>query len=664
MVSLRSRRVRMVRQSLALGWVGLWLAGASVQAQGRLPSEDDYFANVPVVLTASRLDQPLNEAPGAITVIDCHTIRLSGARTLAEVMRLVPGYLAGGFNGANPVAAYHVPLDDYGTRNLVLIDGRSVYSTAYLGDTHRGMMDVMLEDIERIEVLRGANSAAYGANAMFGVINIITRHSADTVGGEVSLSSGDNGIRDRRARIGVGNETASFRLSVGEQRDTGYLNAYDDKRLGQVNARADFKPTLSDDVMVAMGASVLDAQEGYSLNDPDNPFHQIRTRNSYVQAEWRRQLSHTDELKVSGNYMEDRREDVTPYPPLPSVMLDFSGLGRRSNFEVQRKWGLSETVRAVVGAGYKDERVKSQALYARKDWLSFHEERLFGTVEWRMTPEWLLNAGLFVGNQSLTGVYTAPRVMVSWLLSPQHTLRMGVTDSVRAPTLFEYAGDVRYYLNGTWLAQTLGTRGNVNPEELRSHEMGYQGRFPDARVTLDVRAYHERVKGLIGPVKYERATPLPVTGYEASEFVKRTGMQVAGVEYQLRWKPFNTTEIWLNQSFTRLRWDNASFNLKNLNRPPEHATTIALFQRLPGDMQLSVIHARMGGMTWRDDRDWLAFSRQTDIRLAYPFRIGQSKAELAYTVQSVEGDRPFFLVRPGFNFKLARKDFLTLRVEM
>lgn len=176
-------RIRRACQGVALGLRMTGLAGASVQAGEHAPTEDDYFAQVPVVLTASRLDQPLNEAPGAMTVIDRDTIRQSGARTVAEVLRLVPGYVLGGWNGANPMASYHVALDDFGGRHLVLIDGRSVYASSYLGDTQRGMMDVLLPDIERIEVLRGANSAAYGANAMFGVVNIITRHSADTVGG-------------------------------------------------------------------------------------------------------------------------------------------------------------------------------------------------------------------------------------------------------------------------------------------------------------------------------------------------------------------------------------------------------------------------------------------------------------------------------------------------
>lgn len=125
------------------------------------------------------------------------TIRLSGARTVADV--LVWCWVFFGWSMA-PILSqlYHIPVDDYGTRNLVLIDGRSVYSSAYLGDTHRGMLDVMLEQSSALKCCAVPDSAAYGANAIFGVINIITRHSADTIGGEVSLTYGDSGIQDRR----------------------------------------------------------------------------------------------------------------------------------------------------------------------------------------------------------------------------------------------------------------------------------------------------------------------------------------------------------------------------------------------------------------------------------------------------------------------------------
>ncbi len=672
MGSLSVLDVRKACHRLVLGLVWAGVAGVSARAAERAPTEEDYFAQVPVVLTASRLDQPLNEAPGAITVIDRQTIRLSGARTLVEVMRLVPGYLAGGWNGANPLASYHIPIDDYGTRNLVLIDGRSVYSTTYLGDTHRGMMDVMLEDIERIEVLRGANSAAYGANAMFGVINIITRHSADTVGGELLVSSGDNGIRDRRARIGVGDETASVRLSVGEQRDTGYLNAYDDRRLGQANLRADFKPSLADDVMVAMGVSYLDAGEGDS--DSENPLHKVRTRDTYVQGEWRRQLGDADELKLSASFMEDAKEDFATAPndratratyPIPGAYftMDYGGVGRRTNVEVQRKLSLSDSVRAVMGMGFKDERARSAPLYNTDRWLSFRETRAFGTLEWRANAQWLFNGGIFVGDHSLAGNYTAPRLMVNWLVSPEHTLRFGVTESIRAPNLYEYKSDTRIYtdVGGLYVHEYAAT-GAVKPEKLLSKELGYVGRFTNLHLTLDARIFQEQMKDVVRTELYRHPETYSINGRRSRDYVNRTGLTMSGAEYQLRWKPFNSTEVWFNQSFNHLTWDDAKLDTNDERRPPEHTTLIALFQRLPGNLQLGVIHERVGSMTWRAREDWMPFAHRTDVRLAYPFRVGVSKAEVAFTVQSVNGPATF--VRIQENFQLARKTFLTLRMEM
>jgi len=634
---------------------------AHAQDSHRVASEDDYFANVPVVLTASRLDQPLNEAPGAITVIDRNTIRLSGARTLVDVLRLVPGYLTGGLNGANPNAAYHIPIDDEGTRNLVLIDGRSVYSSVYKGDTHRGMMDVMLEDIERIEVLRGANSAAYGANAMFGVINIITRHSADTIGGEVSLTKGNNQIWDRRARIGVGDDKASLRLSMGEQRDGGYLDAHDDRRLSQVNLRTDFKPTAVDDVMIRAGLSRLGAQGGYAGNDDDPP-RTVFSRDVHFNGVWKHQLSATDELQCSASYMEDWVRDAVPYPPLPSVLLDFSGTGRRTNLEVQRKTTLSPTVRLVAGAGYKDERAYSPPLYSRTDWLSYNESRAFGTVEWRATPEWLLNAGAFVGHHSVAGQYTAPRLMVNWLPSPEHTFRAGVTESVRTPTLAEYYGDIRYYIGSVLAAQTVAASGHVKPERLRSQELGYLGRFPAQSLTLDVRAYRERMDSVIHNISANRATPLPVSGYDIIDFVNLPGLEIRGAEGQLRWKPQELIELWVNHSVEHVDWDLPRFDAQDERRPPRQATTLGLFMHLPNQVTFTVIAQRLGEMTWRDNRDMLPVTRRTDVRVGMPVRVGDVRAELSYTVQSLEGAHPVFLVREPM--QLGLRSFVQLKMEL
>ncbi len=96
----------------------------------------------------------------------------------------------------------------------LLIDGRSAYSTYFIGSIAGGLQSVALQDIERIEVLRGSNSAAYGARAFLGVINIVTRHTADSLGARGVVTTGENGIHDAQASLGWGTGPGSFRLTV------------------------------------------------------------------------------------------------------------------------------------------------------------------------------------------------------------------------------------------------------------------------------------------------------------------------------------------------------------------------------------------------------------------------------------------------------------------
>jgi iron complex outermembrane receptor protein len=129
-------------------------------------------------LSASRLSQPINEAPAAVTVIDKQMIKDSGAWDLSEIFRLVPGmyvaYHADPYFSADSTVAYHgMVTTTTSDRMQVLIDGRSVYSGLF-GGVNWSDLPIVLADIERIEVIRGPDSASYGANSYLGVINIIT----------------------------------------------------------------------------------------------------------------------------------------------------------------------------------------------------------------------------------------------------------------------------------------------------------------------------------------------------------------------------------------------------------------------------------------------------------------------------------------------------------
>ena len=137
----------------------LWLAGLL----SSLPclATDEFFSEFPVVLSASRLVQPINEAPAAVTVIDRETIRASGVRELADIFRLVPGMTVGRRTGHAPALGFHGFSGGYFRQFQVLVDGVSIYNPLW-GGTEWGELPFAIEDVDRIEVVRGPNAATYG----------------------------------------------------------------------------------------------------------------------------------------------------------------------------------------------------------------------------------------------------------------------------------------------------------------------------------------------------------------------------------------------------------------------------------------------------------------------------------------------------------------------
>jgi outer membrane receptor protein involved in Fe transport len=162
-----------------------------------------------VVLSASRLLQPLNEAPVAVTVIDQEMIRASGFRDIPDLLRLVPGFSVAYTQFNTWTGAYHGLGDGYFRRFQVRVDGRSIYSP-HNGAVLWSDLPLSIDDIERIEVVRGPDAAVYGANAFSGVINIITKTAAQVPGGFVSMQAGNKDMRGLTARYGGGDETAAL----------------------------------------------------------------------------------------------------------------------------------------------------------------------------------------------------------------------------------------------------------------------------------------------------------------------------------------------------------------------------------------------------------------------------------------------------------------------
>jgi len=621
--------------------------------------EDAFFSDMPVVLSVSRLAQPLAEAPGAVTVIDQELIRASGARQLSDVMRLVPGMQVTPTSREAARVTYHGLTEEFPSRLQVLVDGRSQYSPLYQGGVNWNLIPVALEDIDRIEVMRGSNSAAYGANAFLGVINIITLPASQARGGSVSLSSGSGSIHDRFVRLGGSAPGADFRLSVREQADSGLDFVYDSRRNQVVDLRADLHLSDRDELQLNFGAVRNVSQVG-KTTDPCDPAHDFQNRNTTLSASWRRALAADSELKVdyslADEYADDRHLEVCGSDRFD---VNYGGKARRHDLEIQHIFAPATDMRLVWGGALHVENVRMPFYFFGNRTHGRQSERLFANLEWQLAPRWLLNAGGSVEHDSLAGSMLAPRVMLNHHLDGQNTLRVGVSRAFRPPSMFEAKGDWRWVpMGGGSTDYDFMARQGLRPERVDSREIGYLGEFRPYRLSLDVRLFQEHIPNRIQTLPRYLESPWctdPVlTNCDKADYAANgEKVDIQGAEYQMRWQPFNDTRLLLNQSMVHVRAklldvqvndtsDNvAKISNQTRSSAPTHNTVFMLMQKLPWDMDFSLIQSYVGSVRWTRNTT-VAPYRRTDWRLAKRFRVGASNLELAYTGRSTEDSHPEF----------------------
>lgn len=620
-------------------------------------SEKDFLEEMPIILSVSRLPQRLDETPGAVTILDRDFIRSSGARDVADLLRLVPGFQSStSFEADAPQASYHGVYGYYSARIQVLVDGRSVYSNYFAGSVAPGLMTVMLDDIERIEVLRGSNSVAYGARAMLGVVNIVTRHSSDTLGTRAALTRGENGIQDTQLGLGWRTENSSMRLSLDERGDDGLTGSNGHNRVQRVNFRSDWQVSGSSNVQLSAGWMDIASGKGYA-NRPGDGLRDTTFENKFVQVDWKEVLSPDQDLVLSFSHNHENYRDVAPYLPIPGLNLDGSGTTSNNTLTAQHTLRLSPALRMVWGAELRRESVTSRPLFNTAEAIVDDFTRLFTHAEWRLRPDLLLNGGVMAEHSSVSGSSLAPRLMLNWHVTPEQTLRAGISRSFRPPSAFERRSDVRYLFNKRLLEVTFLARGNVESEALLTRELGYLGTFPWLKSTLDVRLFDESFTGYIDGVPY--LVQLDGKSYAPYDYVNVDNFSIRGLELQWKGQPWPGAQLGFNQTFSRMAFQRPPSETKLPAAMPESTSTLFLTQQLPSGLQFSLSHQYSEPLWVQRSGDFRQYIHRTDWRLSKSLRFGHRTGELAVTVQN-QG-QPYADYDSSFLFK--RRAFVTLRID-
>lgn len=287
---------------------------------------------VPEVLTATRLRQSMQQTPAAVTIIDRQMIQQSGIREIPEILRMVPGMVVGYESGSDAFVSYHGTSADYARRMQVLVDGRSIYQTALAAVDWLGM-PIDINDIERIEVIRGPNSAAWGANSFLGVINIITRHPSDVPDVNISYRKGENGIDDYFARVAGGNDVLAWKLAVSGREDEGFGRnmrrdgeTFDSKDIDAINGRAVATINSQSVIDFSFGMAETSAQQ-HRRNDPslyrELPIADIE--NQFVSAAWTFDVSPENQFKAQASHSSYKRHEPWKVQLPPALLTQELG---------------------------------------------------------------------------------------------------------------------------------------------------------------------------------------------------------------------------------------------------------------------------------------------------------------------------------------------------
>jgi len=577
--------------------------------------EADFFDDAPLILTASRMSKPLAESPASVSIIDRQMIESSGVREIADLFRLVPGFIVGYFRGNTPVVTYQGLGQLFSRQIQVLVDGRSVFIPSF-GGVPWSNLPLQIEDIERIEVIRGPNAVTYGAQAFLATINIITRHAAEDFGTRYSITSSDNShpdIKDAYVRVGYHHGDIDWRLSAGTMNDDGFAAINDSKEVNRVNFRLDLQSSSNQFWTLQIGSS--NSINGKGLEgEPRNIERDDEATNSYLSLLWENirgsttstvRLTHARQ-EVIDNFTSDPFDFVGP----ATVLINFDRLSNRSDLELIQSHEINKQLRLVYGGSFRKDRVKSVFLFNDDAFHDLDTSRLFSEIEWRINDNWLIDVGTTLEDSSITSRENSPRLSIIRNIGTDHALRFVASRAKRNPALYEFEGETEFTVNDTVVGNIpvptwLGNN-QILPENILSYELGLRSQFVSGGVSSDVKLFSYEITDLVDFVDIAGTNP-PVKTAD-----NRLEARVTGIE--ISFDQSLTENLDIRSGISILEVDASDKNLQESF--PDRSGFISAHYRFKKFHELSSTYYYIDEMSWLDG-GFVPSINKLDFRYAY-----------------------------------------------
>lgn len=595
----------------------LLLCSTFTVSSGAIAYESDYlYDDIPVVLSANRLLTPQLDAPAAMTVIDREMIERSGARELTDILRLVPGMQVDYFSGHFPVVSYHGMSDLFSRRMQVLVDGSSVYLPSSGGVIWRDL-PWQLEDIERIEVVRGPAAATYGPNSFLAVINIITRHSSLEPKMTIKATSGERDYRKLLLRKGGGDLNKSYRLNLAYGEDGGFEKLYDSQRTRSLNGRVDLRTGRNDELLLNFGYS-----EG--LRNFLNADASQEREAFYSAFRWSRQTNANESFSLNGMYSYNRLHNrfTSNLGGGLFAFVDNSQRSERFDLEFQQTTSPKEELRVVWGAGIRKDQAMAPLWTGDNETKTVHLQRLFANAEWQIADPLILNAGFLAEHNSLSDIDLSPRLAFNYRFLPSHSLRVSASRTSRAPIVTEAYNNVS--LNTNFGSQPISRSvENLENETSRYYEVGYHGFWLKNRLATDFKLFRQTFKRLISS---DPLTPLPVLIDNHDSAI------IKGVEMELDYRPSRDTLLHAGFSLTDI--DNRTSIIDYSHSNPSRNFNLLFSTDLERDWRIGAFFYYRSDMEWQGTANRQSDFRQLDLNLVKSVRLSSTETiEASATLQ-------------------------------
>jgi iron complex outermembrane receptor protein len=646
---------RILKRSCAPAAVACLLS--STAFAGEAPDGDDFTSMsledlmAVEVTTASKRPELVGESAAAVFVLTREDIQRSGAVTLADALRLVPGVNVAKINANSWAVSVRGFNSRFANKLLVMIDGRTVFTPLFSGvlwDQH----NIVIEDIEKIEVVRGPGGTLWGANAVNGVINIITRSSEDTKGTLVQVAGGDEFRAQAVVRHGGDmGDNGSYRLyGKFEAFDEGVTAAggaaNDDWRNFRGGFRTDHQLSAEDSLMVSGEVGVIDSGETNDTPLFTAPYLQrqnpeISRIGAHILGRWTRSFSERSELSVQA-YADYSKIEI-PQGEESRLTLDLAA---------QHAFSLGERHDVLWGFGFRNisDDIKDSALVSFADpsrSVQIYNGFLQDTV--KVTDAFDVIVGAKFEHNGYTGFEIQPSARFLWRADEAVTVWGAVSRAVRTPSRAEdgiiaIAAIVPPTVPpnpSPVLPLALRFTGDksIDSESLIAYELGVRVRLGDT-ISVDTTGFFNKYDELrgsrIGSAGFS-TTPVPhlVLPLTVDELVQA---DAHGVETVVDWQVRPNWRLQATYSYLQIKGDVPVGPTIRATAPggsdPEHSATLRSLLDIGGRVRLDTALRYVDELVGPNIDSYVA----VDARLAWR---ATDNIELAVTGRNLTNDDHF-----------------------